>query len=475
LLAGCALQPIYQRPAMALGQYPAGEAYAEQSTGKGQPPAAEIGWRDFLRDARLQRLVALALENNRDLRVAVLNVEKARAQYRAQRAELFPQVGVSAGLATKHNPADGAGGTPLGTAHSDTAGLSAAWEPDLFDRLHNLSDAAFEQYLASGYARRAAAILLVSQVVDQDLTLRADDAQLALTERTLDNANAALRLVKLQFDAGTASELDLRLAETAVEQAGANRASQLRLRAQAENALRLLVGGPLPPDLPAPSSLDVLTALDAAPVLADVPAGLPSDLLERRPDVLQAEAVLRAEHADIGVARAAFFPRITLTGTLGSVSPALGDLFAAGSGAWTFAAALAAPLFDAGANRANLDVAVLQKDIGVAQYEKAVQTAFREVSDGLAARGTYGQQLEALQRYTATQQRRLELAELLYKNGVNSYLDVLTARTDLYSAQQALITARLNQLTSLVDLYRALGGGWLEHTGEKPPPAVATR
>jgi outer membrane protein, multidrug efflux system len=227
----------------------------------------------------------------------------------------------------------------------------------------------------------------------------------------------------------------------------------------------VLVGQPLPPDLPPP------VRLGEQPILADIPAGLPSDLLARRPDILEAEEILRSENANIGAARAAFFPQITLTGTFGTASSTLGGLFAPGSAAWSFVPSLVAPIFNAGTNRAQLDVAKLQKDIGIAQYEKAIQTAFREVADGLAARGTYDDQLASLQRYTDAQQRRLELANMRYKNGVDSYLNVLTAQTDFYNAQLALVSARLNRLTNLVDLYRSLGGGWIQHTGDEPRPA----
>jgi len=467
LAAGCSLQPVYQRPAMPVAAgYPAGAAYRAPAGKAGALPAADIGWRDFLSDPRLQRLVELALQNNRDLRVAALNVDKVQAQYRIQRAALFPQVSGNAGLSDSRTPASIASSHNATVSHDYSAGLSAAWEIDFFGRLRSLSDAALEQYLASAEARQAAEILLVSQTADQYLTTLAYDEQLALTQGTLQSAQAAYKIVKLQFDTGTASELDLHLSQTAVEQAQVNYSAQVRLRAQAENALVLLVGQPLPRDLPP------AVRLDRQPVLADIPAGLPSDLLQRRPDILQAEALLRSENADIGAARAAFFPRISLTGSLGSASATLGGLFAAGSSAWSFIPSLALPIFNAGANQANLDVAVIQKDIGIAQYEKTVQLAFREVADGLAARGTYDDQLAAQQRYAEAQQRRFELANMLYANGSNSYLDVLTAQTDLYTAQQALITARLNRLTSLVDLYRALGGGWLQHSGDAARPAA---
>ena len=470
LAAGCSLQPTYQRPAMPVATaFPSGAAYQAPAgkPGRGTLPAADIGWRNFLADPRLQRLVELALQNNRDLRVAVLNVEKVQAQYRIQRAALFPQVSANTGASDSRTPASVSSSHNTSISHDYSADISSSWEIDFFGRLRSLSDAALEQYLASADARQAAEILLVSQTADQYLTTLAYDEQLALTQSTLQTAQAAYKIVKLQFDTGTASELDLRLSQTAVEQAQVNYSAQQRQRAQAENALVLLVGQPLPRDLPPAVKLDL------QPVLADIPAGLPSDLLQRRPDVLQAEALLRSENADIGAARAAFFPRISLTGSLGSASATLGGLFAAGSSAWSFIPSLTLPIFTAGANRANLDVALIQKDIGIAQYEKTVQTAFREVSDGLAARGTYDDQLAAQQRYTEAQQRRFDLANMLYTNGSNSYLDVLTAQTDLYAAQQALITARLNRLTSLVDLYRALGGGWLQHSGDVARSATA--
>jgi multidrug efflux system outer membrane protein len=468
LAAGCALQPVYQRPAAPVSAaFPAGEAYKDTSAKPGGTslPAADIGWRDFLADPRLQQLVGLALQNNRDLRIAMLNVEKVQAQYRIQRAALYPQVNVGASTSRSNTPATASPSGNSTVNHNYSVDLSASWEIDFFGRLRSLSDAAREQYLASAHARQAAQILLVSQVANQYLTVLAYDEALAVTQKTLETAQASYKIVKLQFDTGTASELDLSLSQTTVEQALANHAAQIRLRAQAENALVLLVGQPLPQDLPP------AVRLDAQHILADIPAGLPSDLLARRPDILQSEALLRSENANIGAARAAFFPRIALTGTLGTASTTLAGLFAAGSGAWSFVPSLIAPIFNAGANQANLDVAMLQKDIGIAQYEKTIQTAFREVSDGLAARGTYDDQLAALQRYTDAQQRRLNLANMLYVNGIDSYLNVLTAQTDLYNAQQALVTARLNRLTSLVDLYRALGGGWLEHSGDQPRPA----
>jgi multidrug efflux system outer membrane protein len=463
LAAGCSLAPAYERPALPVAAaYPTGPAYAT-AAGATTLPAADVGWRDFLADARLRRLVETALRNNRDLRVAVLNVARVRAEYRIQRAGLVPQVSAYANGARSRTPRNlVSGGGAAETGGTWAAGVAAAWEIDFFGRLRNLADAAFEQYLASAQARNAAEILLVSQVADQYLTLLALDDSLAVTDHLLEAARASYALVRLQFDAGTASELALRQAQTVVEQARANRAAQMRLRAQAENALVLLLGEPLPADLPPP------VPMGAQRILADIPAGLPSDLLARRPDILQAEALLRAENANIGAARAAFFPRITLTGSAGTASAALSGLFEAGSAAWAFVPALTQPIFEGGALSANLDLAWVQKNIGIAQYEKSIQSAFREVADGLAARGTYDDEVAALERYVNAQRRALELAELTFKAGTASYLEVLSARTSLYNGQLALVSARLQRLTSLVDLYRALGGGWIERTGDPP-------
>ena len=455
-LAACSLQPVYERPAAPVaGEFPTGPAYKDSPAGGS--PAVDIGWRDFLADPRLQRLVEISLRNNRDLRVAVLNVAQIQAQYRIQRAALLPQVDGFADASRTRNKGV--------TSNDYSVGVAAAWEIDFFGRLRSLNDAAFEQYFATAYARQAAEILLVSQVADQYLAMLALNEQLAVTRRTLETAQASYKIVKLQFDTGTAAELTLRQSETVVEQANANDAALVRARAQAENGLVLLIGQPLPADLPP------MLPMGEQKILADIPAGLPSDLLARRPDILQAEALLRSENADIGAARAAFFPRVSLTGSVGTASATLGGLFGAGSQAWSFLPSITVPIFSGGALQASLDVAKIQKDIGIAQYEKAIQTAFREVADGLAARGTYDEQLSSLERYTAAQRRRLELADFRYRNGADTYLNVLTAQTDFYNAQLALVSTRLQRLTSLVDLYRSLGGGWVERTGEQPRPA----
>ena len=458
--AGCStMAPKYKRPdAPVAPTYPTGPAYKELGN-TSSPPAVEIGWRDFLVDQRLERLVEIALANNRDLRIAALNVQQVQAEYRIQRSALFPTVAGFADRSASRNPVSPNSNT---LQRSWSVGVQASWEIDFFGRLRSLSDAALEQYFASGEARRAAQILLVSQVADQYLMVLAFDEQLAVTRETLATAEASYKIVKLQFDTGTAPELSLQQALSVVEQANANLAAQTRARAQAENGLVLLLGRPLPADLPP------AVPLDGQKILADIPAGLPSDLLTRRPDILQAEALLRSENANIGAARAAFFPSISLTASVGTQSAALSGLFGAGSLAWSFVPQLVAPIFEGGALRANLDLAKVRKDIGVAQYEKTIQTAFTEVADGLAARGTLDDQLAAQQRFTTTQQRSLELSLFRYRNGVDSYLQVLTAQTGFYNAQLALVAARQQRLTNLVDLYRALGGGWIAQTGDTP-------
>ncbi|WP_414448426.1 efflux transporter outer membrane subunit [Burkholderia sp. 22PA0099] len=471
--SGCTMAPHYKRPdAPVSGSFPSDGVYATQPgasdarSAQGQA-APDIGWRNFFADPRLQQLIELALKNNRDLRVSVLNIEAARAQYQITRAELLPTLGGTGTGSIERLPAGiSTTGAPLITRDYNV-GLSASWELDLFGRIQSLKDQALAQYLSTAQARKAQEISLVSQVADQYLTLQSTDDLLKVTEDTLKNAQSSYNLTKLQFDNGTGSELDLRQAQTVVEQALANQQAQARARAQAVNALVLLVGEPLPDDLPAGLPLNNQN------LLTDIPAGLPSDLLTRRPDIMEAEQTLRAANANIGAARAAFFPKISLTAAFGTASPTLGGLFKAGTAAWSFAPNIALPIFEGGSNIANLDLAHVEKRIEIANYEKAIQSAFSEVSNGLAARGTYDQQIAALARNEEAQQRRYDLSDLRYRNGVDSYLTVLTAQTDLYTAQTTLISARLARWTNLVDLYRALGGGWIEQTGDQPREADA--
>jgi outer membrane protein, multidrug efflux system len=477
LLAGCTMEPHYNRPEAPVSQtFPQGGVYATQPGATGEngqagrsangAAATDIGWRDFFVDPRLQQLVEIALKNNRDLRVSVLNVEAARAQYQITRAELFPAINATGTDTRTRVPRD------LQTAPTNpysvyNVGLQASWEIDFWGRIRSLKDQALAQYLSTAYARKAAEITLVSEVADQYLTMLSDDDLLKVTQDTLKTAQESYNITKAQFDNGTGTELDLRQAETVVENAQSNLQAQMRARAQAENALVLLIGEPLPADMPQglPS--------DRQGLLADIPEGLPSDLLTRRPDIMQAEETLLAANANIGAARAAFFPKISLTAAFGTESLTLGGLFKAGTAAWSFVPQITMPIFEGGANIANLQLANVEKRIEIANYEKSIQSAFREVADGLAARGTYDQQIGALERSTFANERSLSLSELRYKNGVDSYVPVLLAQTSLYTAQQSLITARLARLTNLVDLYRALGGGWIEHAGDTPRPADA--
>jgi outer membrane protein, multidrug efflux system len=474
LAAACTMEPKYQQPTPPVSAaFPASGVYATQPgaanggarSANGQS-AADIGWRNFFNDPRLQRLIEIALKNNRDLRVSVLNMQASQAQYQVTRAGLMPTIS-AVGSQTKSRTPKDLSFFDQTISNEYSVGVNASWELDFFGRIRSLKDQALAQYLATAQARKAAEILLVSEVADQYVTVLSYDDLLKVTENTLKTAQESYRITKLQFDNGTGSELDLRQAQTVVEQANANFQAEARLRAQAVNALVLLVGEPLPDDLPSGMPLD------SQDLLTDIPAGLPSDLLTRRPDIMEAEENLLAANANIGAARAAFFPAISLTGNFGTLSPTLGGLFKPGSAAWGFSPQISLPIFTGGTNKANLDLANVEKNIQIATYEKAIQTAFREVADGLAARGTYDQQIEALERDVFAEQRRLDLSELRYKNGVDSYLSVLTAQTDLYSAQQALISARVQRLTNLVDLYQYLGGGWIEHDGDQPRPADA--
>jgi multidrug efflux system outer membrane protein len=474
--AGCTMAPKYERPAAPVDQtFPTGGIYDKQPdaassaspSGSAQAkPAVDIGWRDFFVDARLQQIVAIALKNNRDLRVSMLNVAAARSQYQITRAQLLPTLDAVASQTKSRTPKDLAlFGQTISNQYS--VGVNASWEIDFFGRIQSLKDQALEQYFALAETRKAAEISLVSQVADQYLTMLSDDDQLTVTRNTLKTAEESYRITKAQFDNGVGTELAVRQSEGVVETAAANLQSQLRLRAQDENALVLLIGESLPADLP-PG-----LPLDSQNLLTDIPAGLPSDLLVRRPDIASAEHSLLAANANIGAARAAFFPKVSLTGSFGTLAPSLGTLFKPGSAAWSFAPQISIPIFEGGTNLANLDLAQIQKRIEIANYEKAIQTAFREVADGLAARGTYDEQIKALELFVKSQARGLELSDMRYRNGVDSYLSVLTAQTNLYTAQQLLITARLNRATNLVDLYRELGGGWIEHAGDQPRPSDA--
>lgn len=455
LLAGCSLVPTYERPAAPVAATWPGQA-ANLSTGQA---AADIDWRDFFSDARLKALIALALQNNRDLRIAVLNIEQARAQYQIKRADQLPNVGLGLTQSRQNPSATGS----VGVSSVSTGGLSLnAFELDFFGRVKALSQSAQASYLATAEARKTVQISLVASVANTYLSWLANNELWDLTRETLGTREESLKLTKLRFDNGVASELDYAQAQSLLEAAKATLAQAQRQRALDENALVLLIGQPLPADLPAGPAL-----LSREPLLADVPAGLPSDLLARRPDILQAEQQLLAANANIGAARAAFFPRISLTGSVGRASTELTGLFNGGDSvsAWSWASQLVLPIFDAGRNQAGLASAKAGRDIAVAQYEKTIQSAFREVADALAGRATLGVQLQAQRAQAEANAKSLRLADLRYRNGVANYLDVLDAQRSLFAVQQTLTQTQLAQRQNQVALYKALGGGWTADTG----------
>lgn len=452
VMAGCVnLAPKYDRPAAPVaGAFPTVEGNVSSGNPVANQAPASITWQHFFADPRLQQLITLSLNNNRDLRVAVLNIEQARATYQIQRSNQFPAISAAV------NESRYTTGKNLPLSSTFEAGLAvSSFELDLFGRLRNLTSAAQSQLLATEESRKTVQISLISQVADAYLSVLADQELLDLTQQTLKTRDESMRLTQLRFDNGVSSKLDIDQATSLVEQARATLAQAQRQRAQDLNLLTLLVGQPIPDNLPQGLTL-------ANTNLPDLPAGLPSDLLAVRPDIRSAEDQLIAANANIGAARANFFPRITLTGEVGTASPQLSGLFKAGSLGWSFAPQAILPIFDFGRNQANLASAKVQRDIYVAQYEKSIQTAFREVADALAGQATYNAQLRAQQADATSEADRFKLSDLQYRNGVASYLDLLDAQRSLFSAQQLAIQANLARLQNQVTLYRVLGGGWIE-------------
>jgi multidrug efflux system outer membrane protein len=466
LLGACTLEPHYHRPPAPVPALEGGAA--------GGTAAADIGWSEFFPDPQLQQLIALALTNNRDLRVAALNVQSAQAQYRIQNASLFPTVNASAveqvqGIPLKVLEAEFpsasaavAGGSPLPTGgitlHTYDVGVGFTnYELDLFGRIRSLSHAALQQYFSSGETRRSVQLTLVAEVATAYLTVLADQTLLDITRVTLKSQEESYALTQKMFSGGTTTELALRQAETTVDTARANIAQYNRELGQDRDALQLLLGAPIP------DVIDFSGGLDRKNMVTELEEGIPSDVLVRRPDILAAEHQLMAANAQIGAARAAFLPAISLTGTFGTESPQLSGLFKGGSRAWTFSPDISLPIFAGGANVANLQATKLARDTAVAQYEKAIQTAFREVADALVARSTLDEQLAAQQALVTASAAAYRLSDMRYRGGVDSYLSALVAQVSLYSAQQQLQTVRLLRLQNLVTLYKALGGGLREH------------
>lgn len=453
LLGGCTLAPEYKRPAAPVpANWPAGAAYQEVKPAMSAPTAAGLPWREFFVDERLRQVIDLALANNRDLRVAALNVERTRALYRIQRAELLPSVDAGAAFTKERVPGIlSSSGQPKTTElYNVNLGISS-WELDFFGRIRNLKDVALEQYLATEQAHVGAQISFVAEVASAYLTLAADRENLDLAQSTLDAQKATYEMIRRRTEVGSSSDLDLRRAQTQVDVARADIARYTSRVALDENALTLLVGSPVPAGL-LPAKMGEVAALK------DFTPGLPSEALQRRPDILQAENLLKAAHANIGAARAAFFPRITLTTSIGTTSDQLSGLFKSGSETWAFVPQVVVPVFDA-RTWAAYDVTKADREIALAQYEKAIQAGFREVADALAQRATLGDQLQAQQSLVDASAESYRLTDVRYKKGIDSYLSVLDAQRSLYGAQQGLIAVRLARLISLVTLYKVLGGG----------------
>lgn len=475
--------PDYLQPYL-----PVEKSYVRESE-RSQP--LEIGWRDFFKDPALRQVISLALENNRDLRVAALNVQAYRNQYMIERAAHLPQVSVNGVSSRRRLPAmssggssgSGAGsggssdsGTTTGTSgylgqgnrstsssisswYSVTLGLS--WEMDLFGRLRSLEEQALQQYFATESARRSTQVTLIASVANTWLSWRANLAQLKLSQNTLKAHEKTLALTQARLDAGVASALEVSQAKSAVESTRATMESYDRLVEQDYNGLTLLVGRKIPANLKPEWQPD-------KSLLVSFAVGLPSDLLLQRPDIMEAEYQLKAANANIGAARAAFFPTISLTTSAGTASTETSDLFSGGSGYWEFIPRISVPVFTSGRLEASLSYAELSKDMRIAQYEKSIQTAFREVNDGLAARTTYVRQVQARKDLVGANQSYYDLAERRYEAGVDNYLTLLDAQRELFTVEQALIDDQLNQQVSEVNLFKALGGGWRQDAFGRP-------
>jgi multidrug efflux system outer membrane protein len=457
LFTGCTMIPKYTRPeAPVPTAWPRGPAYKELPAPPGAPVATDLQWREFFTEVQLQQVIDTALKNNRDLRVAALNVERARALYRVQRAELLPKV--ESGITASKQRVKISGTTGLVTVEEYGVNLGVSnWEIDFFGRIRSLSQKALEEYFATDQARRSAQILLISEVANAYLILAADRENLKLAQSTLKTQQAAYHIIKRRFEVGLAPELDLSQAETRVDAARVDVARYTDLSARDINALNLLAGAMLPADL-LPEELSVVKPL------ADVSPGTSSEVLLRRPDILQAEHMLKAANANIGAARAAFFPRIALTSAVGTASGDLSGLFKSGSFVWSYAPQVVLPIFDA-RTWSGLQVTEVDREIAVAQYERAVQGAFREVADALARRGTLGDQMAAQQSLVDASALAYRLSNARYQKGIDIYLNVLDAQRSLYSAQQGLIAIRLAKLANQVGLYAVLGGGSNATTG----------
>ncbi len=467
-LAGCvSLAPEYKRPAPPVpANWPTGAAYKGPAGGETGPAAVDMEWRKFCIDEKLRKVIGLALDNNRDLRMAALNIERAQGVYQIQRAVLFPQVSASAVGNEQRLPADlsapglSATGVPLSpsptVSRQYSVGLGVnSYELDLFGRVRSLKDQALEQFFATEEARRSVQISLVASVANAYLSRAADYESLKVSRDTLESQEASYKIIERRFSVGTSSQLDLRQAQTRVDAARVDIALFTALVAQDENTLTFLVGSPVPAEL-------LSDEMGADAVFADIAAGVSSEVLLRRPDILRAEHQLKAANANIGAARAAFFPTILLTTNVGTMSSQMTGLFRYGQDTWGFAPQITLPIFDAGSRWASLKVAKADQAIFLAQYEKAIQTAFREVADALAVRGTVGDQLTAQESMVYASSEAYRLSDARYTKGIDNYLGVLDSQRSLYAARLRLINIRFSRFANMVNLYKALGGG----TGE---------
>jgi len=452
-LGGCTLAPRYTRPeAPVPSDWPAGEAYKEAAPDASAPKAAELPWRDFISDTRMREIIETALLNNRDLRMAALNVELTKAMYGISTASLLPSVNAIGAWFRERVPADLSPGGSAYTSEKFSVNLGiTAWEIDFFGRIRSLKDKALEEYLATEQARRGFQLALISAVAQSYLALAADREALMLVAATLETQETSYSLIRKRYEVGMASEIDLRRAQSQVEIARGDVARYSQWVAQDENALNLLVGSSVKEEL-LPASLESISPP------SEFSAGVSSEVLLGRPDVVAAEHRLKAAYANIGAARAAFFPRISLTTTIGTASADLSGLFKSGSGVWSFAPQIIMPIFDARTWFA-YRVTKVEREMSVAQYEKTIQAAFREVADALAVKGTINKQLAAQQALVDAVTETYRLAQLRYDKGIDSYLSVLDAQRSLYAAQQGLVMLRLAEINNIVTLYKTLGGG----------------
>ncbi len=453
VLSGCTMAPRYERPALPVqGDWP---EYGRSAANSGKGAETSPVWADFFNDPTLKRLIEIALANNRDLRISALNIEKARAQYFIQRADLLPSINAVGDLSAQYLPkaVNPGGEAGISRQYSVTVGFTS-FELDLFGRVRSLKESALQQFFSTEQAARSARVSLVAEVANAYLQWAADKEVLSLAQSTYESRKNTYDMVKALFEQGIATQLDLNQSRASLEDSRVTSVQYVTRVAQDENALTLLLGAPVPPDLTLAQKLEDITPLP------DLPAGLPSDLMQRRPDILAAEHQLKSANASIGAARANFFPSLSITSAIGTIAPQYKDLFSRGGGTWLFQPQAVVPIFDMGRNWATLKATEAERDMAVAQYEKAIQTAFREVADTLAQRSTIGEQLEAEKALVDATSQSYALSTARYETGIDSYINVLDAQRSLFSARQGLITTKLLREVNTLNLYKALGGGW---------------